>query len=945
MNFSRGSQWRQWDLHVHTASSYDAKYKGQDSDELLCKSLTNNKISAVAITDHFLIDANRIKNLKQLAPNITFFPGVELRTDKGATNIHVILIFSENSDLKALSEDMNVFRRQAENSTDDNRVIWDYKDILDFAKSHNAITSIHAGSKSSGIDDEIAVTDSVSDAIKNKYADSVHIFEIGKIRDVKTFNSRVFPSLGQNKPLILCSDNHDPRHYSRKEKLWIKADLTFEGLQQVILQPVERVFIGSIPPSLERVNSNKQNYISSISVNRVSNPKNTSETWFNFNLPLNSELVTIIGNKGSGKSALADILGLFSNCKTMDSASFLNPNRFRKSNKNYASDYEGNLTWYDGQIDKTINLQSSSNYDMLENAQYLPQRYIEDVCNDLGSGFKEEINRVIFSYVNITDRGNTSNLHELIKQKSQAIEELINNKLKELNEINNSIINLEDKMTTKYINAQKEGQKKCEEKLKRHLKSKPIEVKKNSENNNSTYLNKLKVLNSNIETINNSIHECNQKLTIINISIDSLNTTLTRIKNSKNEIDKLNRELALTSQQYNIDNLKITTNFEAIIEKIQTRVYKFYNEKANLLQKLDSNENANPNTSLIKKLSIENHKKHQLISTSDAKEKEYQKYVDDLRQWDEQMKNIIGTPATPESLEFYKNQVNYVENRLKSEYTEKCNLRLNIIYDIFNLKKQIAQIYSSIYLPVQEQLQNLIGDMEDKIDFASELSISNLDIGDDLLKQINKTYSGIFNGSLAASSKMNSLIKSTDFNDWESTKLFILNVMKVITDDFDTASKKVHNRENFYSMLCSLKYIDAQYNLKMGGRNLNELSPGEKGILLLIFYLALSKDKRPLIIDQPEDNLDNQSVYSKLVKCITEAKKKRQVIIVTHNPNIAVACDSEQIIYCTIDKSTNSISYVSGSIENETIRNHVIDVLEGTMPAFDLRRRKYSVSH
>ena len=75
---------------------------------------------------------------------------------------------------------------------------------------------------------------------------------------------------------------------------------------------------------------------------------------------------------------------------------------------------------------------------------------------------------------------------------------------------------------------------------------------------------------------------------------------------------------------------------------------------------------------------------------------------------------------------------------------------------------------------------------------------------------------------------------------------------------------------------------------------MKELSPGERGMVLLVFYLALSKDNIPLITDQPEDNLDNQSVYKKLVPCINEAKNNRQVIIVTHNPNIAVACDAEQ---------------------------------------------------
>ena len=75
--------------------------------------------------------------------------------------------------------------------------------------------------------------------------------------------------------------------------------------------------------------------------------------------------------------------------------------------------------------------------------------------------------------------------------------------------------------------------------------------------------------------------------------------------------------------------------------------------------------------------------------------------------------------------------------------------------------------------------------------------------------------------------------------------------------------------------------------------------------------------------------------------CICKAKQQRQVIIVTHNPNLAVACDAEQIVFCEMNKDTYQVSYTSGAIENPEIRKHVIDVLEGTMPAFDLRRRKY----
>ena len=103
----------------------------------------------------------------------------------------------------------------------------------------------------------------------------------------------------------------------------------------------------------------------------------------------------------------------------------------------------------------------------------------------------------------------------------------------------------------------------------------------------------------------------------------------------------------------------------------------------------------------------------------------------------------------------------------------------------------------------------------------------------------------------------------------------------------------------------------------------------------------MDKEDLPLIIDQPEDNLDNQSVFKKLVPSVVEAKKNRQVILITHNPNLAIACDSDLVIYCEKDKKMNSIRYESGAIEDTHIRKKMIDILEGTMPAFDLRSDKY----
>ncbi len=123
------------------------------------------------------------------------------------------------------------------------------------------------------------------------------------------------------------------------------------------------------------------------------------------------------------------------------------------------------------------------------------------------------------------------------------------------------------------------------------------------------------------------------------------------------------------------------------------------------------------------------------------------------------------------------------------------------------------------------------------------------------------------------------------------------------------------------------------------------LSPGERGTLLLVFYLLIEKGDTPLIIDQPEGNLDNHTVAKVLVDCIKVARKRRQVFIVTHNPNLAVVCDADQVIHASMDKTNgNAIPYSTGALENPAMGQYVTDVLEGTRWAFGVREKKYEVT-
>lgn len=130
------------------------------------------------------------------------------------------------------------------------------------------------------------------------------------------------------------------------------------------------------------------------------------------------------------------------------------------------------------------------------------------------------------------------------------------------------------------------------------------------------------------------------------------------------------------------------------------------------------------------------------------------------------------------------------------------------------------------------------------------------------------------------------------------------------------------------------------------GVAIEQLSPGTRGIVLLLLYLAVDlEDTRPLIIDQPEENLDPNSVFEELVPQFREARRRRQVIIVTHNANLVVNTDADQVIVARsireLSDSLPSLSYECGSLENSEIRKSVCQILEGGERAFLERERRY----
>jgi hypothetical protein len=167
-------------------------------------------------------------------------------------------------------------------------------------------------------------------------------------------------------------------------------------------------------------------------------------------------------------------------------------------------------------------------------------------------------------------------------------------------------------------------------------------------------------------------------------------------------------------------------------------------------------------------------------------------------------------------------------------------------------------------------------------------------------------------------------------------------VAKTDQAEYRTWSKR------FAQWLYSTDHISVRYSVDFDGVDIRKLSPGTRGIVLLLLYLALDDtDDRPLIIDQPEENLDPKSIFDELVGLFLEAKSKRQVIMVTHNANLVVNTDADQIIVANAGPHVSGdlppITYVSGGLEHAHIRRAVCDILEGGEAAFRERSRRLRV--
>jgi ABC-type thiamine transport system ATPase subunit len=981
----KGSEWRKWNFHVHTKGTNKNDQFTSSSIEdffyIFFKSAFDNKVEAIGITDYFSIDryleavdyVSEIENKENAAgeklftdeevafiKEIFLFPNVELRmlpaTDRGRLiNIHCLFnpeyvphlendFFGhiENQDGKKMNRHgLTDYGKELDSSltTDEQR----YKKGIDsFVIDLKTLKSVLNKNKNFRDNCILVVSNSNNDgasAVQKHYdlfeneegsLDGLRssIYKIShaifstNIKDINYFLGKrlegtdgyneaihkqevsdVIRQRGSLKSCLVGCDSHKESTLFSKFT-WVKADLTFEGLRQICFEPEQRVKIQTDKPDFKE---------DKVVIDQVKfhSPNNvfTPEV-----IQLNQNLNVIIGGKSSGKSIL-----LYSIAKTLlpDNSILLNENREEKYDlTSLDPDFNFEITSRAGISQKMFREDGENS--IIPDIKYIPQNYLVKLAEPEVNKKGRPLNKLVRDLINEDDDSKTKydNFIRNVKQYDKEREDLIDKYF----ELIDDTESLENELKTKSN----------KEVLETNIASNTKKVEE---------LNKAAGLTTEQLEEYKKIQErqliSDQKYTDFKSDFESAKTIL-------KELDKVAEDL-ISSKNTLLSSLKLSS------------IKSYYEDKLSAVDLLKDTISA-----LRKELKIETNE-------------EGEKYFAEENPFKTEQ-NIIESEATAIDLAIKPFQQN---EEIQKQITV-LNLSIandkKLLSEIDSLGKQIIDKKALVQSTHEDIFKIYEESYNEYVNIIAELKDRTLDLEKDGLKiegipQFNfpKLYKNIYeisDGRTASYNHYPQILdnrkKATTECEFSSVKEGILNVFSDIMNNSYALLPKI-NKKHAIKALLDDYYFD-YWKITYKNDKLGEMSTGKASFVILMLIIGLSKSKSPILIDQPEDNLDNRSITRDLVYYLKNKKLERQIIVVTHNANIVVNSDAENVIVANQKGQNNSESssefqfdYINGAIENTSpidesetdllksmgIREHVAEIVEGGKEAFILRERKY----
>lgn len=985
--FNRGSAWRRWDLHVHTpGTALNNNYNGNDVavwEKFIKKIEEQENVTALGIADYLSIEgykkvleykkSGRLSNIDLIIPNIEFRITPETEKSKGI-NIHILVSPELEDHVQIIEESLSrltikindqplgccrssfiaIGKKRDKNSSDEaayregiNQYKVDFSSFQEWFKQESVLQQ----------NSLIAVSNSTNDGVSGLQKDN----GFAETRDqIYRFTDIIFSArpkdreyfLGKGvdnldvicekykaiKPCLHGSDAHSfEKLFEPDEKryCWIKADLTFEGLKQTVIEPESRVFIG------EKVTSDSfpSHIIDKIEINNASWLKNNA-------IPLNPGLITIIGARGSGKTALADFIavGGYSMSQQKNDRSFVKRAEEKLQNESVK------LFWKSKE-ETSNNLKSIGIEDILDapKVQYLSQQFVDQLCSadGLTNELMKEIERVIFDYHKQIDRKGAESFDELMELELSSVTEsrkFYEDQIEDYINSLNILCSKKDSVAT----------------LKQSLQSKKKIIEEDKKNRQSLVGNDQENLTKEYETISIFLDQLRVNLeneTRKKSSLETLKTVAVNIKNNviPNSLRKLKQDhpgVSLTEEQWGKFELSFKGDVEEILSleilKSEKIIISITGEK-------------------IPEIKDDKLKDSLILPDADLSKQTYNL----LKAEQGRIERLIGIGKENSvklrkiSEKITKDEVAYtkLENEIKEaessgeKIAELVRLRKESYKSVFATLLEHEKILENLYQPLMNGIKD-DGDTLEKLTFHVQRFVDVdewVKSGEDLLDLRKGT-------TFRKKGYLHEVVKKYLLPVWQKGSAEdVANAMEKFLEEYTSSLRECSPVEkqdaNLFrdwankisAWLYSTSHISIKYGVQYDGVSIQQLSPGTRGIVLLLLYLVIDKDDyRPLIIDQPEENLDPKSIYDELVTRFRSAKQKRQIIIVTHNANLVVNTDAEQVIVAScISHQQNQlpeIDYVSGSLENPEIRKKVCEILEGGERAFKERAKRLRVS-
>jgi hypothetical protein len=960
--YPRGSEWNKWDLHVHSSASFHwnggkrlfemSLNEKATALQSMYDAIVKSEPVAFAIMDYWTFDGylefRRFVSDNKLELDKAVFPGMEVRIEAPVNyRLNLQVILSDSLSDQQLQDFKSQLLIRAINRKLSNEALASFAKTLDESKarihgydSPESLTKVQLlelGSMTAEITKEsleeamktvprtmafVIMPWDTSDGIKkldwqkHPHADSyfmqmAHIFEsrdhdmVDLFTGVKTdANRKIFANFqktigGKPKPVICGSDAHrfaDYGAFPGQKATWIKANPTFEGLKQIVFEPLDRVRVQQENPAkkLPYLILNKMAFLDSAGMSRFGKT----------HIHLNADLNVIIGGKSSGKSLL-----LYHIAKTVDPGQVEEKmNTLSEAGYDFEQhpNFDFEVVWGDGIRMRLKEDRESKN----RRITYIPQMYINHLAEEKG---EQHLRDLVESILGQNDeyRYFLEEVHVRMREKNAEVSESIND-LFLLRDTHAQLVKeIKDIGEPKAI---AEQIKVTQEKIDKLRRSSGF-----TKEENDTYeaLTKVRDFHHRQSGRYQGVLEALNAFAA-NATDAFISSAMSQLRQAKDEV-----------VQYHSGDKLIDRLLRGLAQRKEELLTRF------------GQEYARPDIQL--RASVEQKVAKHTEAMGAAKRR--------LEPYLAKVKNQKFLKELQVVLEKERGKLTKIEEREKkrSEIVDKGKAARKRLLDAYT---ELHAAYQSISAKLAESPFNKVGvdlQLEARVVFDSDRFAESFSFLFDRRSNFGTLFGSFFVN--------NQYVYDSDVHNANVTTIF------------DAISKgeqpNLRFRGEYTSRDAAFKlfddYFGLKYSLTQRGDNILRMSPGKRGLVLLELILHLSNAEDPILIDQPEDNLDNRTIYNELNQFVKDKKVQRQIIFVTHNANLVVATDAENVLVANQsgqdqgkDNREFTFEYVSGGLEctfrdpnasgilyQMGAREHTCDILEGGRDAFEKREKKY----